>query len=164
MRRYLAGSELADLTPRRRAATANLGVCRDEEQELHAALEQLEAETTSTTAELSSRREEDLANALGRVQGLVERARGLSGVLRERGRGVVAALDAAADEDVVSTLEAEGARLQADLTAAEAEEESGARPNGPSWPARRLPSRRRPRRSRPAGPTCCRAHPIPSRR
>ncbi len=128
VRRYLAGAELADLTARRRTASANMGVCRDEEQELHAALEQLEAETTSTTAELSSRREEDLANALGRVQGLVERARGLSGVLRERGRAVVAALDAAADEDVVSTLEAEGARLQADLTAAQVEEETGGAP------------------------------------
>ena len=47
---------------------------------------------------------------LGRVQGLVERARGLQGVLRERGRAVLAALDAAADVDVVSTLEAEAAR------------------------------------------------------
>ncbi len=128
VRRYLAGAELADLTARRRNAATNMAVCRDEEHELHAALEQLEAETTSTTAELSSRREEDLANALGRVQGLVERARGLSGVLRERSRGVVAALDAAADVDVVSTLEAEGAHLSAELAAAEAEDTAGGAP------------------------------------
>jgi chromosome segregation protein len=128
LRRYLAGAEQADLTARRRAAVQNLTVCRDEEQELHEALEQLDAEASSTTAELSSRREEDLANALGRVQGLVERARGLSGVLRERGRGVVAALDAAADVDVVSTLEAEAARLASELVMAEAEEEAGGAP------------------------------------
>jgi chromosome segregation protein len=121
VRRYLAGHEMADLTARRQRAGQNLGVCRDEEIELHAALEQLDAEATSTTAELASRREEDLAKALGRVQGLVERARGLTGVLRERGRGVTAALDAAADEDVVSTLEAEAARLASELAAAEAE-------------------------------------------
>jgi chromosome segregation protein len=121
VRRYLAGTELADLTARRRAASQNLAVCREEERELHLALEQLDAEATSTTAELSSRREEDLANALGRVQGLVERARGLSGVLRERQRGVAAALDAAADVDVVSTLEAEAARLSGELTAADDE-------------------------------------------
>ena len=96
-------------------------MCGDEERELHAALEQLDAEASSTSAELSSRREEDLANALGRVQGLVERARGLSGVLRERGRAVAAALDAAADVDVVSTLEAEAARLASELAAADAE-------------------------------------------
>ncbi len=128
VRRYLAGTELADLTARRRAAAQNLAVCRDEEGELHVALEQLDAEATSTTAELSSRREEDLANALGRVQGLVERARGLSGVLRERGRGVVAALDANADVDVVSTLEAEAARLASELAVAEAEEAAGFAP------------------------------------
>ena len=125
MRRYLAGAELADLTARRRAAAQSLTVCRDEERELHEALEQLDAEATSTTAELSSRREEDLANALGRVQGLVERARGTSALLRERGRAVVAALDAAADVDVVSTLEAEGARLATELAAAEADEAAG---------------------------------------
>ncbi|MFZ0250643.1 MAG: AAA family ATPase, partial [Acidimicrobiales bacterium] len=128
VRRYLAGAEQSDLSARRRAAVQNLAVCRDEETELHEALEQLDAEATSTTAELSSRREEDLANALGRVQGLVERARGLSGVLRERSRGVVAALDAAADVDVVSTLEAEAARLATELVAAEAEEEAGGAP------------------------------------
>ena len=87
VRRYLAGAEQSDLSARRLAAVQHLAVCRDEEVELHTALEQLDAEATSTTAELSSRREEDLANALGRVQGLVERARGLTGVLRERGRG-----------------------------------------------------------------------------
>ncbi len=121
VRRYLAGTELAELVARRGAAAQNLAVCGDEERELHAALEQLDAEASSTSAELSSRREEDLANALGRVQGLVERARGLSGVLRERGRAVAAALDAAADVDVVSTLEAEAARLASELAAADAE-------------------------------------------
>ncbi len=125
VRRYLAGAEQADLTARRRAAAQSLGICRDEERELHEALEQLDAEATSTSAELSSRREEDLANALGRVQGLVERARGTSALLRERGRAVVAALDAAADVDVVSTLEAEGARLATELAAAEADEAAG---------------------------------------
>jgi len=128
VRRWLAGSELADLTARRRAAAQSLMVCRDEERELHDALERLDAEATSTTAELSSRREEDLANALGRVQGLVERARGTSALLRERGRAVVAALDAAADVDVVSTLEAEGARLASELAAAEADQTAGGAP------------------------------------
>ena len=49
----------------------------------------------------------------------------LSGVLRERGRAVVAALDANADVDVVSTLEAEAARLASELAVAEAEEAAG---------------------------------------
>ena len=136
VRRYLAGAELADLVARQRSAANGLTVCRDEEQELHEALERLDAEATSTTAELSSRREEDLANALGRVQGLVERARGLSGVLRERGRGVMAALDAAADVDVVSTLEAEAARLATELAVAAAEEAAGGAPERDELAAR----------------------------
>ena len=118
IRRYLAGTELAELAGRRTAAARSLTICREEEQELHAALEVLDAEASTTSAELSSHREEDLARALGRVQGLVERARGTSGVLRERGRAVVAALDAAADVDVVSTLEAEAAHLAAEIALA----------------------------------------------
>jgi chromosome segregation protein len=117
IRRYLAGAELAELVGRQRAAAQSLTICHEEERELHAALVTLDAEASSTSAELSSHREEDLARALGRVQGLVERARGTSGVLRERGRAVVAALDAAADVDVVSTLEAEAARLAAEIAA-----------------------------------------------
>ena len=128
VRRYLSGAELAELANRRRVAAESLAGCQAEERELQDVMAQLDAEATSTTAELSSRREEDLANALGRVQGLVERARGLTGVLRERQRGVLAALDAAADVDVVSTLEAEAARLATELAAAEAEEAGGAAP------------------------------------
>ena len=124
VRRYLAGAEMAELGARRATAALGLTVCRDEERELHQALDDLDAEASSTTAELSSRREEDLAEALGRVQGLVERARGLSGLLRERGRSVAAALDAAADVDVVSTLESEAARLASELAAADAEAET----------------------------------------
>ena len=52
----------------------------------------------------------------------------MQGVLRERGRAVLAALDAAADVDVVSTLEAEAARLAGELTAAEAEDTAGGAP------------------------------------
>jgi chromosome segregation protein len=119
VRRYLAGAELAELGTRQGTAAQNLAVCHDEERTLHAALEALDAEASTTSAELSSHREEDLARALGRVQGLVERARGTSGVLRERGRATRAALDAAADVDVVSTLEAEAARLATEIAAAD---------------------------------------------
>ena len=133
VRRYLAGAEMADLTARRRQRpprTSPSAATRSASSTT--ALEQLDAEASSTTAELSSRREEDLANALGRVQGLVERARGPAGVLRERGRGVLAALDAAADVDVVSTLEAEAARLATELLRPRQRRQPAARPSGPS--------------------------------
>ena len=136
IRRYLAGAELAELSARRRTAAHNLTICHEEERELHEALEVLDAEASSTSAELSSHREEDLARALGRVQGLVERARGTSGVLRERGRAVVAALDAAADVDVVSTLEAEAARLATEI--AQVAQETSADPGAAELEAEAL--------------------------
>ncbi|HVB92060.1 MAG TPA: chromosome segregation protein SMC [Acidimicrobiales bacterium] len=142
IRRYLAGAELAELQTRHRAAAQSLTVCQEEERALHEALEALDAEASSTTAQLSSRREEDLARSLGRVQGLVERARGTTAVLRERGRAVGVALDAAADVDVVSTLEAEAARLAAEIASASPEEDAGT-PVGAALDAEEAELRRR---------------------
>jgi chromosome segregation protein len=122
VRVHVAGTELEALAARRRAAAEGLAALNDEERTLHAALGALDAQAAAATAELSSRREEDLASALGRVQALVERARGTANVLRERARALAAALDAAADVDVVSTLEAESSRLAAELAAAEDDE------------------------------------------
>jgi chromosome segregation protein len=80
-------------------------------------------------AELSARREEDLVVALTRVQGLAERCRGLGGVLVERRRSLAQALDASAAADVVSSLEADAARLATSL------EELGAQTDAlaPTW-------------------------------
>ncbi|HEX4216921.1 MAG TPA: hypothetical protein VHZ02_01015, partial [Acidimicrobiales bacterium] len=100
------------------------GALREAEERLRVSLSDLDAATSRTTDELSAQREADLASSLGRVEGLVERARGLTGVLRERQRSLARALDAAADADVVSTLEAEGARLGHELESAEAESEA----------------------------------------
>ncbi len=75
--------------PARRTAAEHLGVCREEEQELHAALETLDAEASSTTAELSSRREEDLASRPRAPSSRTGRAGpGTAGVIRERGVAV----------------------------------------------------------------------------
>src|ERR1700728_2907057 len=120
LRRFVAGRELAALAARRVRASDGLRLLADEAEEMEASLAGLDEATTSTMAELSSRREEELATALGRVQGLVERTRGTSAVLKERARSWAASLDAAADVDVVSTLEAEGAKLGAELTEVEA--------------------------------------------
>src|SRR5271168_3711906 len=76
VRIFVAGDELADLGARQAAAVQSLEALGREEQELQLALSALDEEATATAAELSSRREEDLATSLGRVQGLVERTRG----------------------------------------------------------------------------------------
>ena len=121
VRLYLAGSELTALDARQAEGTRVQVEQRANEERLRQSLGQLDADTERTADEMSAQRESDLASALARAEGMVERARGLTGVLRERQRSLAQALDAAADADVVSTLEAEGARLGEELGAAEAE-------------------------------------------
>jgi len=121
VRLHLAGSEMAELTGRHTVAATALAELAAEASTLQRSLTELDEAASVTAAELSSQREVDLASALGRLQGLVERTRGTAGVLRERARGLAAALDAAADVDVVSTLEAEGARLDTDLETVDGE-------------------------------------------
>jgi chromosome segregation protein len=124
VRLYLAGSELAALDARHAEGTRVQAEQRVVEERLRQLLGQLDADTERTADEMSAQRESDLASALARAEGMVERARGLTGVLRERQRSLSQALDAAADADVVSTLEAEGARLGEELRATETEAEA----------------------------------------
>ena len=77
------------------------------ERGLAAAITELDAAADATAAELATQREDDIVVALTRVQGLAERCRGLAGVVTERRRSIERALEASADTDVVSTLEAE---------------------------------------------------------
>jgi chromosome segregation protein len=122
VRLYVAGSELEALDARTASGTESRAALRATERRLSEALSMLDADSERTADEMSAQRESDLATALGRTEGMVERARGLSGVLRERQRSLVQALDAAADADVVSTLEAEGARLAEELESAGSDE------------------------------------------
>ncbi len=122
VRLYVAGTELRALDQRHATGEEARAQLTASEARLRGALSQLDADTERTADEMSAQRESDLASALGRTEGMVERARGLSGVLRERQRSLAQALDAAADADVVSTLEAESARLSGELAATEAEE------------------------------------------
>ena len=127
LRLFLVGREIADLDERRRRGASERDRLRDEQQQLRAGMAEVEAATDAAAAELSARREEDLVVALTRVQGLSERCRGLGGVLVERRRSLQRALEAAADVNVVSTLEADAARLASDLSALD-EEEAGLDP------------------------------------
>ena len=121
LRQHLAGAELAELAERGRVTSSSLSALRAEEAELQATMVELDHAAAVAAAELASRREEDLAAALGRVRALLERTRGTKHVLDERRGSLAVSLDAAADVDVVSTLEAEAARLGAELAATEAE-------------------------------------------
>jgi chromosome segregation protein len=117
LRLYLIGRELATLDERRRAATTERDRLGQAESTLQNSLVDLDAQADTAAAELSARREDGLIAALTRVHGLGERCRGLAGVLAERRRSLVQALEAAADADVVSSLEADAARLSDELEA-----------------------------------------------
>jgi chromosome segregation protein len=124
LRLYVAGAELKALDSRHEDGERTRSELRESEEKIGGSLTLLDADTERTADEMSAQRESDLASALGRAEGMVERARGLTGVLRERQRSLAQALDAAADADVVSTLEAEGARLGEELAATEVEAEA----------------------------------------
>ncbi len=117
---YATGSELRALGQRQEEGGRLRDELRSAEEELRDALAELDAASERTAGELSAQRESDIAAALARAEGMVERARGLTGVLRERRRSLAQSLDAAADVDVVSTLEAEAAHLSQELIVTEA--------------------------------------------
>jgi chromosome segregation protein len=115
VRRFLYAEELASLTARDLALTTELRGLEVDVRELRQRTRVLDAQATSAAAELSSRREEELAGAVGELQGLQGRVRGTVGVLVERRRAVEAALDASADENVVASLEADASKLASEL-------------------------------------------------
>ena len=87
---------------------------------------------------------DDLGDALVRFESLRERARGLVAVLTERRRGIDRERGAFVDQAVIATLEAEAARLSAELAEADAEAERARAAGARSWPwpRRRWPTAR----------------------
>jgi chromosome segregation protein len=124
LRLHLVGKELTGLDARREAATVERARLTETEAGLVTSITDLDAAAEATAAELATQREEDLVVALTRVQGLAERCRGLLGVVAERRRSIGRALEASADTDVVSTLEADAARVAAELEATTHEDEA----------------------------------------
>jgi chromosome segregation protein len=120
--RYAFATRLAAHRSRQGQLEAELGAAQARERELRHELVSLDAQSTTAAAEVASRREELLASTLGVLQGLAERARGTDSLIAERQRSVRAALAASADENVIATLEADAARLGADLAELEADE------------------------------------------
>ncbi|HUC36865.1 MAG TPA: AAA family ATPase [Acidimicrobiales bacterium] len=123
LRLYLVGRELGSLEDRRRSAGAERALLAEDDTALRSSIAEIDAAAERAASELASKREEDLVVALTRTEALSERCRGLAGVLAERRRSVAMALEVAAGTDVVSTLEADSARLESELTGLQAQEE-----------------------------------------
>jgi chromosome segregation protein len=123
-RHALFSSRLTNFDQRRRELEHSLEEASVRERDLRHELVTLDAKATAAAAEMASRREEMLASTLGTLQGLAERARGTSSVIKERERALRQALIASADENVIATLEADAAKLATDLEELAIDEQS----------------------------------------
>ena len=92
--------------------------------EVRALLAQLDVEVLASEAQLSAQGGDDIGDALLRLEALRERSKGLANVLAERLRGIERDRSSAMDRGVIANLEADAARLRADLDAVELEAEA----------------------------------------
>jgi chromosome segregation protein len=122
LRLHLAGRDLAALSARRDAAAAARAGLAADEASIRVELRGLDSSVAAAEAWVASAGGTGLGDALGRLEALRERARGLSALLAERQRSLSRERSGAVDASVVSTLESDAARLAAELAEVTAEE------------------------------------------
>jgi chromosome segregation protein len=118
VRRFLAGRELATLEGRLVAAARTKVELSNVDGQLRTALARYDTDVLAAEAELSAERGDrgdELGDGLLRAEGLRERARGLVNLLGERRRSVERERNAHFDQGLVASLEADAARLTAEL-------------------------------------------------
>ncbi|HEY7438593.1 MAG TPA: AAA family ATPase [Acidimicrobiia bacterium] len=124
IRLHLAGHELAGLQAKAERLRYLAGELDTTGARVQARLRELDRQVLEAEQALSSVGHGDIADALGRVESMRERARGLQALLVEKRRGLELELSAAADEGVVETLVADAGALRNELVAAEREQAS----------------------------------------
>jgi chromosome segregation protein len=112
---FMAGRELTTLRRRLGDVGAARAEVTDDEALLRRHLAELDAAVVAAEGNLARTGGHDLGDALARVEALAERARGLVALVAERRRSLDRERGAAVDAAVVDTLEAEAARLRAEL-------------------------------------------------
>ena len=123
LRIFIAGRELAGLRTRLENGMRGRAELSAEEERLRRSLAELDTQIMSVEAELTAMGGDDLGDGLASYESLFQQARGLSAVLTERRRGVDRLRGASVDQGVVASLEAEAARLAAELAEVESESE-----------------------------------------
>jgi chromosome segregation protein len=124
LRLHLAGRELAALSARREAAAAAHARLAVDETAVRAQLGGLDSSVAAAEAWVAAAGGNGLGEAVGRLEALRERARGLAALLVERRRSLGRDRSVAVDASVVSALESETARLGAELAEVTAEDEA----------------------------------------
>ncbi len=124
IRVHLVGRELAGLQAKTTRLREHAHELAREEATIQARLRELDVSVLDAERALTDVGHGDVADALGRVEAIRERARGLRALVVERGRSLERELAAAADEGVVETLVADAGAVRGEL--AVMEPESGA--------------------------------------
>ena len=111
LRVHVAGRELHRLRTQLEQSSRSQGELRGEDQQLRAALADLDARVLATEAQLSALGGRDVGDVLVRYEKLLEKGRGQLALLAERRRNVDRELTASVDAAVIASLEAEYAQL-----------------------------------------------------
>jgi chromosome segregation protein len=112
---FAAGRDIAQLKGRTDKHRTSKIELQRRESELVKTLTQLDLQVMEAEAQLGDSGDAGLATALTRFESLRERAKGVAAVLAERLGGLQRGRDATIDTDVVSSLEAEAARIATEL-------------------------------------------------
>jgi chromosome segregation protein len=125
---HLAGHEIAGLQTRRERLRDKRTEHDATDRNVRARLRELDTAVLEAEHALSALGDDELGDALVRVESLRERGRGLRALAAERRRGLERELAAAADTGVVETLVADAAALRAELESVERESGAVAEP------------------------------------
>jgi chromosome segregation protein len=123
LRVHVAGRELHALRSRLEQGTHRRTELATDEERLRRTLAELDTQVLTTEAELTAMGGDDLGDSLAAYESLHQQGRGLTAVLHERRRGIERARGASIDQGVVASLEADAARLSAELAEVDAEDE-----------------------------------------
>ncbi len=121
IRLHLAGHEIGGLQTRRERLRDTRVRHDADDRSLRGRLRDLDTAVLEAEHALSALGDDELADALVRVESLRERGRGLRALAAERQRGLERELAAAADTGVVETLVADAAALRAELESVDGE-------------------------------------------
>ena len=124
LKTYLAGRQLLALKGEIEANLNQRNKLDERENVVSQELSRLDALVLSGEAELSALGASDVAELLGEVNGLSERVKGQINVIAERQLRLQGELDSAVDETLVANLEAESARIDAELAVVSADLDS----------------------------------------
>ena len=121
LRTHLAGRELAALTGQLETGRRQQLEYDERESQLSGQLARLDARVLEGETELSALGASDVADLLSRATSMGERVRGQLNVVGERRTRLEGELQSAVDDGLVANLEAESARITAELAVASAD-------------------------------------------